>query len=88
MSELFEREWLNCLEAERFDVDDMWDLLASIESALDYNPSALGVPHANHAVNRLWVYNSPPLVRFPRVYVLYEIDEAQKTVWLWASRFP
>jgi hypothetical protein len=87
MSELCEKAWRNCVASDKYDIDDLFDLLASIEQGLEYNPHALGTPHPNHEHNGLWVYNSPPLIRFPTVYVLYEIDEERKLVIMWASHF-
>jgi hypothetical protein len=31
----------------------------------------------------MWIYQSPPVARVPRFYVLYEIDDARGRVILW-----
>lgn len=86
--ELFERAWLNCLEAERYDSNDLLDIFSSIEEGLGFRPQALGQPHPALNEKGLWVYVSPPIARLPKVYVLYEIVYETKTVHLWAARFP
>ena len=78
---------MNCVARGPYDVDDLIDLLDSIESALDYNPYTFGVPHGENATNGCWVYSSPPIARIPKVYILYEIDESAQIVYLHASHF-
>jgi hypothetical protein len=88
IQELFERAWLNCLDAERYDIEVMIDLFDSLEGGLSFNPYSMGQPHPALNAKGLWVYSSPPLGRIPKLYALYEINEGQKAVALWAARFP
>jgi hypothetical protein len=63
------------------------DLLKSIESALNFNPYMFGEPHNDHEYNGWWVYSSPPIARFPSLYILFEIDNENRTVHLWSANF-
>lgn len=88
MSELFEQAWLNCLNEERFDIDDMFDLLEYITSGLNYDPYSFGEPHFDNDLNGWWVFSTPPIRRLPQVYILYGIDAKRKRVDLFAAHFP
>lgn len=88
IQELFERAWYQCLDTDRFDIDDLIDLFDSLDQGLCFNPYALGNPHPALNEIGLWVYNTPPLARLPTVYVLYEIIPVIQVVKLWAVRFP
>lgn len=76
------------MDIGRYNVDDLEDLLASIESGLQFNPYAFGSRHPDYEETGLYVYNSPPIRRIPAVYILYDINEKTNEVRLWASHFP
>lgn len=84
--ELFERAWLQCIESDRYDVAVLLELFDSIEDGLSYNPMAIGQPHPSRS--GLWVYQSPPLDRIPKVYCLYEPHKPSMVAHLWAAKFP
>ncbi|MGO4836932.1 hypothetical protein AB4144_32275, partial [Rhizobiaceae sp. 2RAB30] len=88
IQEFFERGWLNCLDADRYDIDDMIDLFSGIEEGLGFNPYAMGQPHPGLNSRGLWIYTTPPLARLPKVFVLYEVIPGAMSVKLWAVRFP
>jgi len=86
MQELFERAWLNCYAANRYNSDDLDDVFESLMEAFAFNPKSVGIPHPNS--DGLWIYETPPIRRLPRVYILYEISEATRQVTLWSASFP
>lgn len=59
------------------------ELLDSLEAGIQYNPRSVGEPHPGYECGNYWVHESPPAIRLPRAFILYEIrDEAGKAV-LW-----
>ena len=54
--------------------------------ALERNPRAVGQRHPAYEGVEMWIYQSPPVARVPRFYVLYEIDGAKGEVILWNFR--
>ena len=63
-------------------IDAFGELLDSLEFALRVDPRICGEPHPS-SNGRFWVYEPPPIKRLPRVFILYEIDEAAGVVTLW-----
>ena len=86
MRELFEHAWLNCYAASRYNSDDLDDVFESLMEAFAFNPKSIGTPHPMFA--GLWIYETPPIRRLPKIYVLYEIADAARKVTLWAAHFP
>lgn len=64
----------------------MWDILVSFEEAVCVNPRIIGEQHPGFSGGRMWVYESPPLNRLPKVTILYEIDDENGVVILWNFR--
>ena len=58
-------------------------MLLSFEDAVRVNPRIVGEQHPGFESGRMWVYQSPPILRLPTVYILYEIDDANGVVVLW-----
>jgi hypothetical protein len=61
---------------------DVWELLESLCDALEVNPRSVGEQHPDFD-GSCWVYESPPVVRLPRMYVLYRIMDEEGVVWLY-----
>lgn len=61
-----------------------WDLLDSFEWAVTRDPKACGERHPNYANGQFWIWESPPISRLPRVFILYEIDEKNGAVIAWS----
>jgi hypothetical protein len=60
-----------------------WDVLDSIEYAVCADPRSCGEPHPAFPLGNIWIYESPALVRIPKTYILYEINEQRGHVILW-----
>lgn len=60
------------------------DALFGLMAALEKNPRVIGKRHEGFSGADLWYYESPRLIRVPRFYVLYEIDDAKGVVTLWS----
>ena len=75
MAVLCERAWLNLVNSDRYHIDDLCDLLASVEDGLAYNPYAVAT---SHPTNGYWIYETPPIARLPKVRMLIEIDDDKK----------
>jgi hypothetical protein len=55
--------------------DALWDVLLAFEEAVCVNPRRIGEPHPAFSDGKIWIYESPPIQRLPRVRILYEIDD-------------
>ena len=82
LSPLCERRFWRIYETN----NDVWDLFESFEDELKVDPRSCGEPHPNFVNNRCWVHEFPHLARFPRLSVLYTIDDENEEVILWALR--
>src|SRR5690606_39428809 len=58
------------------DNDGFWDVLQSFDDAVCVNPRSVGEPHPK--LPNLWVYQSPPITRIARMFILYEIDRSEE----------
>jgi hypothetical protein len=63
--------------------DYIWELLDALEWAVERAPRLCGERHPGYVDCEMWVWESPPISRFPRVAILYEIVEAHRRVILW-----
>ena len=59
------------------------DVLESFEDVVCVNPRRNGEPHPAFKGGKVWIYESPPISRLPRVRILYEIDDANGIVIYW-----
>lgn len=50
------------------------------------NPRIVGEQHPGYPSGKIWVYESPPVARLPKVSILYEIDDENGVVILWSFR--
>lgn len=54
----------------------VWEVFDSVCDALEVDPRSIGAQHPGFD-GTCWVYESPPLLRLPRIYMLYRIiDDA------------
>lgn len=81
ISELFETAYWHA--AEKIDRDGFVDLINSLEFGLTRDPRSVGEPHAGFPGDRIWLVESPPLRRLPRLCILYEIDDERGIVTLY-----
>jgi hypothetical protein len=56
------------------------------EDAARVDPRLVGEQHPGFSSGRMWIYQSPPLLRLPQVEILYEIDDENGVVTLWSIR--
>ena len=69
LSPIFERAFWN----RGAHHDGFWDLLESLQANLTFDPRSAGEPHPH--LPGIWVYESPPVARLPKVFILYTIDD-------------
>lgn len=78
-SQLFEAAyWRRLASVDALGYDEV---LQNFQELAERNPYMLGLPHAR--LERIWVFESPALVRLPRAAFAYEIDDAKGLVILW-----
>jgi hypothetical protein len=69
-SETFEKRFYKYVEK----LDGAWDVLESAISALEHNPYSAGEPLLDYDGEELWIYQSPPISRLPRISIIYKIE--------------
>lgn len=56
-------------------INECWEALDFLEMLIKRDPYSAGVQHPG--VPEFWVWESPPVKRIPKMYILYTIDEAR-----------
>jgi hypothetical protein len=59
------------------------DILDAFEDGVKKDPRSCGEMHPAYSKGNFWVYESPPIARLPKIFMLYEIDDEKGQVKLW-----
>jgi hypothetical protein len=59
------------------------DLLDYVEDMLLADPRSVGAFVQKSHIGEVWVFETPPVQRLPKVRILYEIDDHRGVVVLW-----
>jgi len=62
------------------------DLLDYLETMLLADPRSVGSFSRKSALGEIWVFETPPVRRLPKVRIPYEIDDRRGIVILWGYR--
>ncbi len=54
-----------------------WEILNFLDESIRVDPRSIGEPHPGFPSGDIWVYESPPIARLEKVYILYRIDDAR-----------
>lgn len=81
ISELFEAAYWR--QADKISHGAFLDLIDGFADGIRNDPKACGEPHPSFPEGNVWVYETPPVARLPKMYFLYEIDEEGGQVLLW-----
>jgi hypothetical protein len=52
-----------------------WEILDFLDESIRVDPRSIGVPHPGFTEGDIWIFESPPISRIERVYILYRIDD-------------
>ena len=52
-----------------------WEILDFLDDSIRADPRSIGVPHPGFPGGDIWIFESPPITRLEKVYIIYRIDD-------------